>query len=150
MKLGSSALLLAAFLGLGASACVQTENQRKENLRDGVEELLPQNARVLVLDYGDCVELAASPSCASVVFEMPERDPAERAAQIRAKAKDHGWTVTHSDDAPGGWSVFTRRGDFTAAAFLWRPEVYGVNCKNHPDPESESERVCFNTLNIER
>ena len=42
------------------------------------------------------------------------------------------------------------RGDFTAVAFLWRPEAYGVDCPGQPNPKSENDRFCFNTLNIER
>ena len=57
-----------------------------------VQELIPANGQVLVIHYGDCVELASSPSCAQVVFKMPERDSAMRAALVRAEAKRHGWT----------------------------------------------------------
>jgi hypothetical protein len=142
--------LLAGFLGLGVSACLQTEEQRKAELRERAEEILPGAASILVLDYGDCVELASSPSCAQVVFEMGERDSGRRAALVRAEAGRNGWTVTHSDDAQGGWSVFLSRGDSTAVAFLWRSEAYDADCSGKPDPRSESNRFCFNTLNITR
>jgi hypothetical protein len=95
------------------------------------------------------VELAASPSCAQVVFEMPERDSGARAALVRTEAKRNGWTVTHSDDAQGGWSVFAKRNGYTAMAVLWRSDVYDVDCDDHPDPRSESGKFCFNTLNVE-
>jgi hypothetical protein len=58
--------------------------------------------------------------------------------------------VTHSDDAQGGWSVYAKRGGFRAVVFLWRPDAYDVDCRDRPDPRSESEEVCFNTLNVER
>ena len=144
------AALTAALLSAGVSACLQSEPQRKEELRQRAEEILPPGARVRVIGYGDCVELAASPSCAEVVFEMTERDSGARAALLRAEAERNGWKITHSDDAPGGWSVFASRDDFTAVAFLWRPEAYGVDCRSQPNPKSEDGRFCFNTLNIER
>jgi hypothetical protein len=142
--------LLAAFLGLGVSACLQTEGQRKAELRKQAEEILPGGARIRALSYGDCVELASSPSCAQVVFEMSERDSERRAAVLRAEAGRNGWTVTHSDAAKGGWSVFLTRGDSTAVAFLWRSEAYDVDCSGKPDPQSEADRFCFNSLNITR
>ena len=141
---------LVAFFGLGISGCLQTEEQRKAELRERAEEILPPSARLRVLDYGDCVELASSPSCAQVVFEMPERDSAGRAALVRAEAERNGWTVTHSDDAEGGWSAFLKRAEYTAVVFLWRPEVYDVDCEGRPDPTLESNRFCFNTLNVNR
>jgi hypothetical protein len=144
------AVLTAAFLSTGVSACVQSESQRKAELRKRAEEILPRDARIRVIGYGDCVELAASPSCAQVVFEMSERDSGARAALLRDEAERNGWTVTHSDDAQGGWSVFAKRGEFTAVAFLWRPEVYEVDCTDEPDPRSDTDKFCFNTLNIER
>jgi hypothetical protein len=141
---------LVAFFGLGISGCLQSEEQRKAELRERAEEILPPSARLRVLDYGDCVELASSPSCAEVVFEMPERDSARRAALVRAEAEHNGWTVTHSDDAQGGWSAFLERDEFTAVVFLWRPEVYDVDCQGRPDPTVESNRFCFNTLSVNR
>jgi hypothetical protein len=148
---GSAALVsLVAFFGLGISGCLQTEEQRKAELRERAEEILPPSARLRVLDYGDCVELASSPSCAQVVFEMPERDSARRAALVRAEAERNGWTVTHSDDAQGGWSAFLKRAEYTAVVFLWRPEVYDVDCEGRPDPTLESNRFCFNTLSVDR
>ena len=143
-------LVSVAFLGLGVGGCFATEADRKADLRNRVEELIPANGQVLVIHYGDCVELASSPSCAQVVFKMPERDSALRAALVRAEAKRNGWTISHTDDAQGGWSVFAKRNGYTAMAVLWRSEVYDVDCDDHPDPRSESGKVCFNTLNVER
>jgi hypothetical protein len=130
------------------SSCLQTEGQRRAELQQRVEEILPPGAHVRVLGYGDCVELAASPSCAQVVFQMREHDSARRAALLRAEAERHGWTVTHSDDAQGGWSVFLSSGEFTAVAFLWRSEVYNVDCSGELDPDSELDKFCFNTLSV--
>jgi len=147
---GLACLLLAAFLSLGVSACLQTEEQRKQDLRASANELLPSGAHVLDIGYGDCVELAESPSCVQVVFTLPERDSAARAALVREEASRNGWTVTHSSDAPGGWSVFAKRNGSTAVAFLWRAEAYQVDCDNNPDPKSEDNDVCFNTLSVTR
>jgi hypothetical protein len=102
---GVAVVLLSAFFGLGVDACLQTEGQRKAELERRADEILPSEARVLVMGYGDCVELAPSPSCSKVVFEMDELDSARRAALVREEAERNGWTVTHSDDAQGGWSV---------------------------------------------
>jgi hypothetical protein len=85
-----------------------------------------------------------------MVFAVSEPDSARRAARLRVEAEDHGWTITDSDDAPGGWSVFASRNGFTAVAFLWRPEAYDVDCQKQPDPRSEADKFCFNTLSIER
>src|SRR5215216_2326765 len=51
-----------AFFGLGISACLRTESGRKAELRERAEELVPADAQILVISYGDCVELAASSS----------------------------------------------------------------------------------------
>jgi hypothetical protein len=147
----TAALFLSlAFLGLGVGGCFATEAGRESELRDRVEELIPAEGHVLAIDYGDCVELAASPSCARVVFEMPERDSAVRAALVRTEAKHNGWTITHSGDTQGGWSIFAKRKGYTAMAVLWRSGVYDVDCDDHPDPRSETGEICFNTLNVER
>jgi hypothetical protein len=148
--LAIAVLVSLASSGLGLTGCFPTETGRKDELRDRAQELIPAGGRLLVIHYGDCVELASSPSCAQVVFKLAERDSGRRAALVRAEAERHGWTVSHADDAPGGWSVFATRDGFTAVALLWRPEVYGVDCANEPDPRSEDERFCFNTLNIQR
>jgi hypothetical protein len=149
--MGSSAVVAAcAFFSLGVSACLQTGGQRKSELRARAEELLPDDARVLVVGYGDCVELAESPSCIQIVFDLPEPDPRSRARLVLDEAKRNGWTVTHSDDAPGGWSVFVKRSGFTALVTLWRSAAYEVDCSDAPDPRSDEDRVCFNSLNLER
>jgi hypothetical protein len=93
----------------------------------------------------DCVELASNPSCARVVFELPERSSALRASAVRTTAVHNGWRVTESEDAQGGWSLFLRRAGFTAYAVFWRPEVFHLHCKG-PHPEDQ----CFNTINLER
>jgi hypothetical protein len=147
---GVTLVLVSAFFALGVDACLQTGEQRKAELKRRADEILPSEARVLVMGYGDCVELAPSPSCAKVVFEMEEDDSARRAARVRVEARGNGWTVTHSDDAQGGWSVFLKKDEFTAVVFLWRPEVYDVDCKGKPDPNSEAGSFCFNTLNLTR
>ena len=141
-------MLLAGFLGLGISGCLQTQGQRKAELRERADELLPADGRVRARGYGDCVELAASPSCTEVVFELQEHDSGRRARLVRAVAARQGWTVTHSDDAQGGWSVFLKRDGFTAVVFLWRPEAYHVECEGELNPRSDSERFCFNTLSV--
>jgi hypothetical protein len=147
---GVALVLLSAFFALGVDACLQTGEQRKAELKRRADEILPSEARVLVMGYGDCVELAPSPSCSKVVFEMNELDSARRAALVREEARRNGWTVTHSDDAQGGWSVFLKKDEFTAVVFLWRPEVYDVDCKGKPGPNTEAGSFCFNTLNLTR
>jgi hypothetical protein len=147
---GLLAILLAAFFSMGVSACVQTESQRRADLRERAEELIPDGATIVSIGYGDCVELAPSPSCAGVVFEMDEPDSGRRAALVREEAQRHGWTIKQSDEAQGGWSVFAGRDGYTAMAILWRPEVYDVDCTGHLDPAIEDDKFCFNTLNIQR
>jgi hypothetical protein len=150
LSAGGALVLVSVLFGLGVDACLQTEEQRRTELKRRADEILPSEARVLVMGYGDCVELAPSPSCSQVVFEMDEDDSARRAARVREEARGNGWTVTHSDDAQGGWSVFLKKDEFTAVVFLWRPEVYDVDCKGQPDPNSDADRFCFNTLNLSR
>jgi hypothetical protein len=141
----AACILLAAFVTSGVSSCLQTGGQRRSALRNAAEGLLPPQAHIRALGFGDCIELASSPSCARVVFELPERSSALRATRVRAAAEANGWTVTHSDDAPGGWSLFLRRSGFEAYIAFWRPEVYGLRCDGaHPKDE------CFNTINLER
>jgi hypothetical protein len=147
---GVALVLVSAFFALSVDACLQTEDQRKTELKRRTDEILPSEARVLFMGYGDCVELAPSPSCSQVVFEMDEDDSARRAARVREEARGNDWTVTHSDDAQGGWSVILKKDEFTAVVFLWRPEVYDVDCKGQPDPNSDADRFCFNTLNLSR
>jgi hypothetical protein len=140
-----SAAVVVAFLGSGISSCLETSGQRRAALRRAAEELIPPQGRIRALGYRNCVELASAPSCARAVFELPEHASAGRARLVRAAAERHGWTVTHSDDAQGGWSLFLRRAGFTAYVVLWRPKVYGLTCTG-PQPQDE----CFNTLNLER
>jgi hypothetical protein len=141
------ALLLASFVGTGISACLQTEEGRRATLRDRAAEIVPTTARIRSLGYGDCVELAPTPSCARVVFELSERDSARRAALVRRTAEEHGWEVTRSDDAEGGWSLFLKRKGFTAFVVLWRPEKYPqADCHG----KEARDDVCFNTLNLTR
>ena len=143
--LTAACVLVAAFVTSGVSSCLQTGGQRRAALRDAAKELLPPQARVRALGFGECVELASNPSCARVVFELPARSSALRAESVRATAEANGWTVTHSDDAQGGWNLFLRRSGFTAYAVFWRPKVYGLRCDGtHPKDE------CFNTINLER
>ncbi len=143
-RFGSCAVLIS-LLGTGLSSCAQTGDQRRATLRRTAEELIPAEARIRALDYGNCVELASSPSCAGVVFELPERAASRRARVVRATAERHGWTVVKMDDAEGGWSLFLRRPDYTANVVLWRPEVYGLTCKGAQPPDK-----CFNTLALQR
>jgi hypothetical protein len=147
---GVALVLVSAFFALGVDACLQTEDQRKSELKRRADEILPSEAHVLVMGYGECVELAPSPSCSRVVFEMDEADSARRAELVREEARRNGWTVTHSDDAQGGWSVFLKKDEFTAVVFLWRPEVYDAECKGQPIPNSDAGEFCFNTLNLSR
>jgi hypothetical protein len=141
----ASCVVVAALVTSGVSSCLQTGGQRRSALRDAAEGLLPPQAHIRALGFGDCVELESSPSCARVVFELPEPSSALRAKRVRATAEANGWTVTHSHDAQGGWNLFLRRSGFTAYAVFWRPEVYGLRCDGaHPKDE------CFNTLNLER
>jgi hypothetical protein len=59
----------AAFVRTEAlrSRSSSSEGQRKAELRERAEEILPTGARGHVLGYGDCVELAPSPLCDSRV-----------------------------------------------------------------------------------
>jgi hypothetical protein len=141
----ASFVLVAALVASGVSSCLQTGGQRRSALREAAKGLLPAHTHIRALGFGDCVELADNPSCARVVFELPERSSALRAKSVRDAAEANGWTVTHSDDAQGGWNLFLRRSGFTAYAVFWRPEVYGLRCDGaHPKDE------CFNTINLER
>jgi hypothetical protein len=139
------ALALVTLLCTGVSACLQTSGGRRSTLQQRAGEILPAGTHIRSFGFGDCVELASSPSCARVVFELREHDSGRRAQLVRAEAERHGWTVTHSDDAPGGWNLFLRRPGYTAAVFLWRPQVYQLNCHARRPPYE-----CFNTLNLER
>jgi hypothetical protein len=138
-------LVLVALFGRGVSSCLQTSVQRRAVLRRTAEGLIPSEAHIRALGYGDCVELASGPSCAGAVFELPQRGSVRRARAVRATAERHGWRVVKSDDAQGGWSLFLRRPGYTAYVVLWRPEIYGLNC-NAPRPDDK----CFNTLSLER
>ena len=141
----ASGAVIATLICSGVSACLQTSGQRRAALRRAAAELVPPSARIRALGFGDCVELASSPSCAHVVFQMPLRSPALRAQAVRARALRSGWRVVEMDDAEGEWSLFLRRPGFTASVFLWRPAVYSLRCGGtHPDDK------CFNTLILER
>src|SRR5437879_992518 len=90
-RFGSCAVLIS-LLGTGLSSCAQTGDQRRATLRRTAEELIPAEARIRALDYGNCVELASSPSCAGVVFELPERAASRRDRVVGATAERHGAT----------------------------------------------------------
>ena len=142
----AAGVVLAALLSTGISACLQTESQRRATLRASAKEILPATATIRSLGYGECVELAPSPSCARVVFELHARESFQRAESVRAAAKRHGWKVTHSYDGQGGWSLFLKRKEFTALVVLWRPERYPRVCRGH----GRRDEICFNTLNLTR
>jgi hypothetical protein len=145
LRLLGSILVIAALVGSGVSGCRPTKSERRSALRGAARELLPPQARIRALGFGNCVELAGSPSCAAAVFELPERSSALRARAVRSEAVKHGWTVAKMDDAEGGWSLFLRRRNFTATVFLWRPNVYRLRCTgSHPDDR------CFNTLSVQQ
>jgi hypothetical protein len=141
----AAATAVAAFVCSGVSACLETGGQRRETLRARVHEIVPGGAHIRALGYGDCVELAPSPSCARAVFELPARDSARRAQLVRAQAETHGWTVTHEDNAEGGWSLFLKRPGYTAFVVLWRSNLYVKNCHVRRPPDE-----CFNTVNLQR
>jgi hypothetical protein len=129
-------------------ACRSGSSEKRNS--SGVQTILPARHACLPWATATVSMLAPSPSCSQVVFEMEELDSGGRAALVREEARRNGWTVTHSDDAQGGWSVFLKKHEFTAVVFLWRPEVYDVDCKGKPDPNSEAGSFCFNTLNVSR
>ena len=140
----ASGAVIAALICSGVSACLQTSGHRRATLRRAAVELLPPQARIRALGFGDCVELASKPSCARIVFALPQRSSALRAKALRRTALRNGWTIDKIDDAEGGWSLFLRRPGFTAFAVLWRPDVYKLRCGGgHPDDK------CFNTLDLE-
>jgi hypothetical protein len=139
------ALGLVALLCSGVGACLQTAGGRRGTLRQRVEEIVPDAARIRALGYGECVELASSPSCARAVFELPQHDSGARARIVRAEAEQHGWTVAKMDDAQGGWNLFLKRPGYTAFVALWRSELYVRNCHVRRPPDE-----CFNTVNLER
>jgi len=133
------------FLTTGVSACLETSGQPRDELRTAVQELVPPESRIRANGFGDCVELASSPSCVGAVFELPQHASGARARAVRATAVAKGWTVAQMDDAEGGWSLYLKRGDLRANVFLWRPEVYHLSCAgSHPDDK------CFNTADVER
>ena len=134
---------LAAMLCTGVSACLQTSGQRRSTLRQRVQEIVPAAAHIRALGFGDCVELASSPSCARAVFELPAADSERRAELVRAEAERHGWTVTQEDNAQGGWSLFLKKSGYTAYVVLWRSRLYVKNCHVRRPPDE-----CFNTLNL--
>ena len=141
----ASGAVIVALICSGVSACLQTSGQRRATLRRAAVELLPPQARIRALGFGDCVELASGPSCARVVFALPQRSSVLRARALRRTALRNGWTIDKMDDAEGGWSLFLRRPGFTAFAVLWRPDVYNLRCGGeHPDDR------CFNTIDLER
>jgi hypothetical protein len=138
-------LVLVMLLTTGISACLETSGQRREELRTAVQELVPPESRIRANGFGDCVELASSPSCAGAVFELPQHASGARARAVRAAAVANGWTVAQMDDAEGGWMLYMKRGNLRANVFLWRPEVYHLSCSgSHPDDK------CFNTADVER
>jgi hypothetical protein len=144
LVLGSCGILVV-LLASGINSCLQTDGQRRAALRHAAEEVIPAEARIRALGYGDCVELASGPSCARAVSVLPERASARRARKVRSTAERHGWTVVEIDNAQGGWSLFLRRSGYTACVVLWRPEVYGLTCTS-----ARPNEKWFNTLNLER
>jgi hypothetical protein len=104
-----------------------------------------QEARIRATGFGDCVELESGPSCAGVVFELPQRSSAARANAVRAPARRAGWRIVRMNDGEGGWALFLRRPGLVANVVLWRPTVYHLRCaRPHPDDK------CFNTPSLLR
>lgn len=143
LLVGACAILATLFVG-GAHASLRAGVDPRALLRSAAHELVPPGGRIRALGYGDCVELARSPSCAGVVFELPQRSSAARARAVRAVARRKGWTVARMDDAEGGWALFLIRGKLRANVFLWRPEVYGLECRS-----AQPDEKCFNSAAIQ-
>jgi hypothetical protein len=90
-------LALGAFaLRVGAFSSDIHDTDRRAELTEAARSLLPPSWREIASQEGQCLALAAYPSCLAVLFDRQGRARAASAADVRAAARAAGWQPTES------------------------------------------------------
>ena len=120
LALGALALRAGAF-----SSDIHDADRRGE-LAQAARSLLPSSWREVASSEGQCVTLAAYPSCLTVLFDRHEQTRAASASDVRAAARAAGWEPTGDDVGRSLTILHFRRGKL--AAFVALPESPRSTC----------------------
>jgi hypothetical protein len=115
----AGALLLGAFaLRAGAFSSDIHDADRRSELAGAARSLLPFSWREVASQEGQCVPLAAYPSCLTVLFDRGEQARPASAAEVRAAARTAGWRPTGDDVARSLTILHFRRRELSAFVAL--------------------------------
>ena len=84
-------------LRLGAFSSDIHDTDRRAELAEAARSLVPFSWREIASQEGQCIALAAYPSCLTVLFDRHGRARAASAAEVRAAARAAGWQPTRDD-----------------------------------------------------
>ena len=114
-----AALALGALaLRLGAFSSDIHDTDRRAELAEAARSLVPSSWREIASQEGQCIALAAYPSCLTVLFDRHGGARAASAAEVRAAARAAGWQPTGDDIARSLTILHFRRGKFSAFVAL--------------------------------
>jgi hypothetical protein len=117
------ALVAALALGVvalrsGAFSSDIHDVDRRAELHEAARSLLPSSWREIASQEGQCVVLAAYPSCLTVLFDRHGQARAASAADVRAAARAAGWQPAGDDVARSLMTLRFRRGKLSAFVAL--------------------------------
>ena len=115
--LGALALGMGA-LRLGAFSSSLHDAERRAELTQAADSLLPPSWTQIASQEGQCVALADYPSCLSVVFDRRRAPRAAAEADVRAAARATGWESTGDEVARSLTILHFRRGKLSAYVAL--------------------------------
>jgi hypothetical protein len=102
-------LVVALASLLVVAGCELLGVSRADRLRRDAHSLLPRSATTLRESTEDCVQLAPSPSCAVVYFEIDGEPFAARRRLVLERARAQGWNLARVSSGPGGVQLFFER-----------------------------------------
>jgi hypothetical protein len=108
----------ALMLRLGAFSSDIHDVARRTELAEAARSLLPPSWREVASQEGQCLALAAYPSCLTVVFDRHGQPRVASAAEVRAAARAAGWQLTEEDVARRLTILRFRRGKLAASVAL--------------------------------
>jgi hypothetical protein len=112
-------LALGAFaVRVGAFSSDIHDAARRTELTEAARSLLPPSWREVGSQEGQCVALAAYPSCLTVMFDRHGQPRVVSAADVRAAARAAGWQLTEEDVARSLTILHFRRGKLAAFVAL--------------------------------
>jgi hypothetical protein len=121
-----------------------TKRGRAAALHDAAHSLLPEHAQILLEEEGDCVELAASPSCVQAYFLADRLSLDERVSAVKSAAGEASWELRRSERMLGGTELRFGRGRYQAIVTLATDERRRGGC------DRERAKSCADVISVER